>query len=197
MKYPRILCVFSIFVIMGIGFTGVKHVTAEEGTGDYQAFKSTDDPAYHQRHNGRVDWHLFHDTPAAETKTDKPINSDIYWIEEGGWQKRIKDVEDTSRLSHLTPANVAESKEQSPCPLCGKPTYFWITGGVDSATEGFIKGDYPDWSRSDGACRNCFECYELRTGNYFGGKPAASTTDIYVIGYNKSARIQDYFANVK
>ena len=30
MKYPKILCVLSIFIFMGIGVTGTKHVVAEE-----------------------------------------------------------------------------------------------------------------------------------------------------------------------
>ncbi len=181
MKYTRILCVFSIFVFIGIGFTGINHV----GAADFEAFKSTEDPGYHQRHNGNIEWHLFHDSAEANHDCDK------------SWQQRISDAEGTSRLSHLTPATNAESKEHNPCPLCGKPTYFWITGGIDSASEKLIKADYPNWSKSDGACRNCFECYELRTGNYFGGKPAATTTDEYVIGYDKSDRIRDYFTNVK
>ena len=185
MKYPRILCILSIFAFMGIGFTGIKLVGAEEWSASFEAFKSTDDPTYHQRHNGNIEWHLFQDTSESNHDCDK------------SWRQRIEDAEGTSRLSHLTPATNAESKEHSPCPLCGQPTYFWITGGIDSDTEGFIKSDYPGWSKTDGACRNCFECYELRTGKYFGGSHAASTTDEYVIGYMKSPSIRDYFRNVK
>ncbi len=180
MKYPRILCVFSIFVFMGIGIVGIEPVSAD----DFQAFKSTEDPGYHQRHNGNIEWHLFQDS--AESNGDK------------GWQQRIKDAAGTSRLSHLTPAKVAESKEQSPCPLCGYPTYFWLSAGdLDSDTESFIKSDYPGWDKSDGVCRNCFECYELRSGKYYDGNQVASTTDEYVIGYMKSPDIRDYFENVK
>jgi hypothetical protein len=198
MKYPKILCVLSIFIFMGIGVTGIKHVGAEEWTASFEAFKSTDDPAYHQRRDGTIEWYLFHDAPAAETKTDKPNYTDIYWIEsDAEWHQRIMDVEDTSRLSHLTPENVAESKYHSPCPLCEYPTYFWLnTGDMDNDTETHIKGDYPGWSKADGVCRYCFECYQLRAGKFFEGS-AASSTDEYVIGYMKSPWIQDYFKYVK
>ncbi len=94
---------------MGIGITGIKHVSAEEWTESFEAFKSTDDPTYHQRHNGNIEWHLFHDS--AEPKAD----TDIYWIEgDHSWQKRITDVKDTSGHHHLIPANVADSKYHSP-----------------------------------------------------------------------------------
>ena len=43
---------------MGIGTIGINYVEA----GSFEAFKSTDDPTYHQRHNGNIEWHLFHDT---------------------------------------------------------------------------------------------------------------------------------------
>ncbi len=185
MKYPRILCVLSIFVFMGIGIIGIQHVDAEEWTASFEAFKSTDEPAYHQRHNGGIEWHLFQDSAESNHDSDK------------GWQNRIKDAEGSSRLSHLTPAKVAESKYHSPCPLCGDPTYFWLdTGGLDSDTETHIKGDYPAWTKADGVCRNCFECYQLRAGKFFEGS-AASTTDEYVIGYMKSPSIRGYFKNVK
>ncbi|MEE8597567.1 MAG: hypothetical protein V3T09_07145 [bacterium] len=180
MKYPRILCALSIFIFMGIGVTGIKHV----GAASFESFKPADDPGYTQRHNGNIEWHLFHDS--AESNGDEE------------WQQRIKDAEGTSRLIHLTPAKVAESKYQSPCPLCEDPTYFWLKkGDLDSDTELFIKGDYPDWNEADGVCRNCFECYELRSGKYYDGNPVASSTDEYVIGYNKSPRVLDYFKNVK
>ena len=193
MKYPKILCVLSVFIFIGIGVTGIKHVEAEEWTASYEAFKSTKDPEYHQRHNGTIEWYLFHDS--AEAKTD----NDIYWIEgDGSWHQRIMDVEGTSRLSHLTPANVATSKYHSPCPLCGYPTYFWMNTGDldDNDTQARIKGDFPGWNKTDGVCRNCFECYQLRTGKFYEGD-AASSTDEYVIGYMKSPQIQDYFANIK
>ncbi len=197
MKYPKILCVLSIFIFMGRGVTGIKHVGAEEWTASFEAFKSTDDPAYHQRRDGTIEWHLFHDAPAAETKTDKPNYTDIYWIEsDAEWHQRIMDVEGTSRLSHLTPANVAESKYHNPCPLCEYPTYFWLnTGDMDNDTERLITSDFPGWNKADGVCRNCFECYQLRAGKFFEGS-AASTTDEYVIGYMKSPAIQDYFKKV-
>ncbi len=197
MKYPKILCVLSIFIFMGIGgITGIKHVGAEEWTASFEAFKQTDDPAYHQRHNGNIEWHLFHDAP--ESKNGKPGYTDMYWIEgDNAWQKRIKEVEGTSRLHHMTPANVGDSKTHSPCPLCEKPTYFWLgAGDVDGDTESYITFDYPEWNKADGLCRNCFECYQLRAGKFYEGN-AAATTDEYVIGYNKSPGILDYFKNVK
>ena len=185
MKYPRIVCILSIFAFMGIGVTGIKLVGAEEWTASFEAFKSTDDPTYHQRHNGTIDWHLFDGT--AESNGDIDIE----------WSRGIKDAEGTSKLKHLTPANVAESKYHSPCPLCEKPTYFWLSAGdVDSDTESHIKGDYPGWDKADGLCRNCFECYQLRAGKFYKGN-AASTTDEYVIGYMKSPQIRGYFKNVK
>ena len=55
MKYPKILCVLSIFIFMGIGVAGVRHVGAEEWAPSFEAFKPTDDPAYHQRHSGKID----------------------------------------------------------------------------------------------------------------------------------------------
>jgi hypothetical protein len=89
MKYQRILYILSIFVFMGIGIAGVKTVSAEDVAGSFEAFKSTDDPAYHQRHDGNVEWQLFHDAP----KTEKPNYTDIYWIEGvKAWEKRIMDV---------------------------------------------------------------------------------------------------------
>lgn len=196
MKYSKILCIFSIFVFMGIGVEGIRHAGAEEWAPSYEAFTSTNDQGYHQRHNGVIDWHLFHDTHPQET-TGHPRYTDVYWIEADEWQKRILVVEETSRLGHLTPAKVADSKYQSPCPLCGFSTYFWLnTGDMDNDTEAHVKGDFPSWKKEEGICRNCFECYQLRAGKFYDSK-AASTTDEYVIGYNKSARVQDYFANVK
>ncbi len=197
MKYAKILCIFSIFAFMGIGVTGITHVGAEEWTESFEAFKSTDDPAYHQRHNGNIEWHLFHDS--AEPKSDKPSHTDIYWIEgDNSWQKRITDVKDTSGHHHLIPDNVADSKYHSPCPLCGDATYFWLSDSdMDSDTDSFIKNDYPGWSKADGVCRNCYECYEVRTGKYFDDSLVASTTDEYVIGYMKSPSILNYFKNVK
>lgn len=191
MKYPKILCVLSIFIFLGIGVTGIKHVGAEEWTASFEAFKSTSDPEYHQRRNGTIEWQLFHDSK--EAKDDKQN-----WIEGGdAWHQRIMDVEGTSALSYLTPEKVAESKYHSPCPLCGYATYFWLnTGEMDNDTETHLKGDFPGWNKADGICRYCFECYQLRAGKFFEGS-MASTTDEYVIGYMKSAAIQDYFANVK
>ncbi len=194
MKYQRILYILSVFVFMGVGIAGVKAVSADDGVGSFEAFKSTDDPSYHQRHNGNIEWHLFHDAP----KSEKPNYTDIYWIEgDKSWQKRIMDVKDTSGHHYLIPADVEESKYHSPCPLCEDPTYFWFnTADLDSDTEVHITLDFPGWSKEDGLCRNCFECYQLRAGKFYEGN-AASTTDEYVIGYMKSSAIQDYFSNVK
>jgi len=186
MKYPRILCILSIFAFMGIGVTGIKHAGADEWIASFEAFKSTDDPTYHQRHDGNIEWHLFQDS--SESNKDK----------DAAWYKRIMDAESTSQLKYLTPAKVAESKYHSPCPLCEYLTYFWLSvDDLDSDVVGYIKGDFPGWDKADGVCRNCYECYELRTGKYFGGSLAASTTDEYVIGYNKSPGVRDYFRNVK
>ena len=89
---------------------------------------------------------------------------------------------------------LAESKYHSPCPLCENPTYFWLDSGlIDGDTEKHIKADYSGWSKGDGVCRRCFECYAVRSGKWYDGN-LASTTDEYVIGYNKSAGVQDYFS---
>lgn len=201
MEYPRLLCVFSMFFFVGISVTGLNStnvIAEEEWTASFEAFKPADDPGYHQRHTGGIHWDLFQEEPAAETKTDKPNYSDIYWIQgEKGWVNRIKQAEGQSRLKYLTPANVQESKYHSPCPLCGDPTYFWLDSSlIDSDTEKLIKADYSGWSKGDGVCRNCFGCYAIRSGKWYDSN-VASTTDQYVIGYNKSARVQDYLNNVK
>ena len=198
MKYPRLLCVFSMFFLVGISVTALNStnvIAEEEWTASFEAFKPADDPRYHQRNTGNIEWHLFHDAP----DSGKPNYTDIYWIEgEKGWVNRIKQAEGQSRVKCLTPANVAESKYHSPCPLCEKPTYFWLDNShINDDTVGRIKADYSSWSKGDGVCRNCYECYEVRTGKYFDGKPVASSTDEYVIGYNKSPGILDYFSNVK
>jgi hypothetical protein len=97
----------------------------------------------------------------------------------------------------MVPADVAESKYHSPCPLCDFPTYFWMkTDAIDSDTETHIKGDFNDWEKADGVCLYCFECYQLRAGKFYEGS-VASTTDEYVIGYMKSPSIRGYFKNVK
>ena len=201
MKYPRLLFVFSMFFFVGISVTGLNStnvIAEEEWTASFEAFKPTDDPKYHQRNTGGIQWGLFEEEPAAETKTGKPDFTDIYWIEgEKGWVNRIKQAEGQSKVKYLTPANLEESKYHSPCPLCGKPTYFWLDSGlIDGDTEKHIKADYSGWKKGDGVCRNCFECYAVRSGKWYEGN-LASTTDEYVIGYNKSAGVQDYFSNVK
>ena len=201
MRYPRILCFLSIFVFMGMGvtvFCPINVNAEEEWAESFEAFKPADDPKYHQRNTGGIQWGLFQEQPNEDTKTSTPDLTDIYWIQgEKGWLNRIMDVEGQSRLSYMAPANVAESKYQSSCPLCEKPTYFWLNSGlIDGDTESQIKADYPGWSKGDGVCRNCFECYSVRSGKFYDGN-VASTTDQYVIGYNKSEWIQDYFRNVK
>ena len=201
MRYPRLLCVFSMFFFVGISVIGLNStnvIAEEEWTASFEAFKPTDDPKYHQRNTGGIQWDLFEEEPAAETKTGKPHHTDIYWIQgEKGWVNRIKQAEGQSRIKYLTPANVEESKYHSPCPLCEKPTYFWLDSSlIDGDTVKHIKADYSGWSKGDGVCRNCFECYAVRSGKWYDGN-MASTTDEYVIGYNKSAGVKDYFSNVK
>ncbi len=195
MKYPRMLCFFSIFVFMGMSVTGLYPINVgaeEEWTASFEAFKPADDPKFHQRHTGGIHWDLFQEQPNEETKTG------IYWIQgEKGWLNRIMEVEGQSRLKYLSPENVEEGKYQSPCPLCEDPTYFWLDSGlIDNDTVSHIKADYPGWVKGDGVCRRCFECYAIRAGKWYDGN-LASTTDEYVIGYNKSKYVQDYFRNVK
>ena len=201
MKYPKLLCVLSIFFFVGIGVTGLNStnvVAEEEWTASFEAFKPADDPQYHQRHTGGIHWDLFQEQPNEDTKSGKPLYSDVYWIQgEKSWFNRIKQAEGQSRVKHLTPANGEDSKYQKPCSLCNKPTYFWLDSkSIDDATTGCIKADYSSWSEGDGACRRCVECYSVRAGKFYDGN-LASSTDEYVIGYNKSANILDYFSKVK
>ena len=201
MIYPRMLFVFSMLVFMGIGVTGFCPINVnaeEEWTESFEAFKPADDTKYHQRNTGGIQWGLFQEQPNEDTKTGKPNHTDIYWIQgEKGWLNRITEAEGQSRLKYLSPANVEEGKYHSPCPLCENPTYFWLDNGlIDNETVGHIKADYPGWRKGDGVCRRCFECYAVRSGKWYDGN-MASTTDQYVIGYNKSESIQAYFRNVK
>ncbi len=201
MKYPRILCLLSIFVFMGMGVTGFCPINVnaeEEWAESFEAFKPADDPKYHQRNTGGIQWSLFQEQPNEDTKTGTPASTAIYWIQgEKGWLNRIMEAKGQSRLKYLSPANVEEGKYQSPCPLCEDPTYFWLDSSIiDNETVEHIKADYPGWSKGDGVCRRCFECYSVRSGKFYDGN-VASTTDQYVIGYNKSTRVQDYFSNVK
>jgi hypothetical protein len=200
MKYPRMLCFLSIFVFMGMGITGFCPINADadELAKSFEAFKPADDPGYHQRHTGGIHWDLFQEQPNEDTKTGSPDLTDIYWIQgEKGWLNRIMEAEGQSRLKYLSPANVEEEKYQSACPLCEKPTYFWLNSGlIDNETEKHIKADYPGWSKENGVCRRCFECYTVRSGKWYDGN-LASTTDEYVIGYDKSKQVLDYFSHVK
>ena len=47
------------------------------------------------------------------------------------------------------------------CPLCRYPTSEWAVDGVLSAAGAAIRGDFPDWSPSDGSCTHCAEHYEF------------------------------------
>ncbi len=201
MRYPRLLCVFSMFFFVGISVIGLNStnvIAEEEWTASFEAFKPTDDPKYHQRNTGGIQWGLFQEQPNEDTKTGKPHHTDIYWIQgEKGWVNRIKQAEGQSRLKYLTPANVQESKYHGPCPLCAKPTYFWLDNShIDGDTEKLIKADYSSWNKGDGVCRYCFESYAIKSGKWYDGN-LASSTDEYVIGYNKSDGVQDYLTNVK
>jgi hypothetical protein len=186
---------------MGMGITGICPINVsaeEEWTGGFEAFKPADDQKYHQRNTGGIHWDLFQEQPNEDTKHSKPDLTDIYWIQgEKGWLNRIMEAEEQSRLKYMSPANVEESKYQSPCPLCEDPTYFWLNSGlIDGVTENYIKADYPGWNKGDGVCRRCFESYAVRSGKWYDGN-VASTTDEYVIGYNKSARVRDYLSHVE
>ena len=201
MRYPRLLCVFSMFFFVGISVTVLNSTNVKAGdewTASFEAFKPTDDPKYHQRNTGGIQWGLFQEQPNADTKSGKPNYTDIYWIQgEKGWVNRIKQAEGQSRLKYQKPANVSEQKYHSPCSLCERPTYFWLDDSfIDSDTAGRIKADYSSWSKGDGVCRRCFESYAIRSGKWYDGN-LASTTDEYVIGYNKSDGVQDYLTNVK
>lgn len=201
MRHPRILCIFSIFVFMGMSVMGsfpINVAAEEEWSAGFEAFKPTDDPKYHQRNTGGIQWGLFQEQPSEETKTGKPNYTDIYWIQgEKSWVSRIEDVEGRTSLSYQKPANLADERYHAPCSLCEKPTYFWLDAGyIDGETVKFIIADFPGWKKEDGVCRNCFECYAVRSGEWYDGS-MASTTDIYTIGYNKSKRILEYFEQVK
>lgn len=201
MKYPGILLIFSIFFIVGMGNMGLyqKNVIAdEEWTASFEAFKPAEDTKYHQRNTGGVKWYLFHDQPNDDVKNSKPRYTDIYWIEgEKAWVNRIKDVGGKSELSYLDPADLPDEKYHSPCPLCENPTYFWLDAGfIDGETVKFIKTDFPGWKKEDGVCRNCFECYAVRSGQWYDGE-MATTTDIYTIGFNKRKWVLEYFEQVR
>ena len=118
MKYPRLLCVFSMFFFVGISVTVLNSANVkagEEWTASFEAFKPTDDPKYHQRNTGGIQWGLFQEQPNADTKSGKPNFTDIYWIQgEKGWVNRIKQAEGQSRLKYQKPANVSEQKYHSP-----------------------------------------------------------------------------------
>ncbi len=184
MRNSKILLLFcTIIIFVGVVTAASIHTATaeEEWTKSFEAFKPTDDPKYHQRNTGGINWGLY------QEQTN----------EEKSWISRLKEAEGQSRLNYLSPANLDEGKYQSPCPLCEGPTYFWLDSGhIDGETVKFIKADYPSWKKEDGICRNCFECYAVRSGKWYDGN-LATTTDIYTIGYNKSKRVLGYFEQVK
>lgn len=89
------LCIFSIFVFVGISVIGLCPINAdaEEGewTASFEAFKPADDPKYHQRNTGGIQWGLFQEQPNEDTKTGKPNFVDVYWIQ--GEKKLVQQVE--------------------------------------------------------------------------------------------------------
>ncbi|ODS34599.1 MAG: hypothetical protein SCARUB_00179 [Candidatus Scalindua rubra] len=198
MKYPKFIGIIAVFIFVGMNAVGIcsKSVVAEEWSGGFEAFKPADDTKYHMRNTGSINWGLYQEQSSEKSE---PLITELYWVEHGGkgWLNRLKEAEGQSRVKYLTPANLDEGKYQSPCPLCGKPTYFWLDSGhIDSDTVKHINADYPDWEKADGVCRNCFECYAVRSGKWYDGN-LASTTDQYVFGYKKSRQALDYFSNVK
>lgn len=200
MKRSKYMSLIVGFIFVGVGaiaFCSGDSV-ADEWKGGFEAFKPATDAKYHQRNTGNIHWNSFEELPADETKNSAPNLTDIYWIEgEKGWVNRIQEVEKRSRLAYQEPANLSADKYHSPCPICGFGTYYWLDNGfMDSKTVKAIQADYPSWTPGDGVCQNCFENYTVTAGTWYDGK-VASTTDEYVIGYNKSKRVQDYFKNVK
>ncbi|MDR4506487.1 MAG: hypothetical protein MRK01_17075 [Candidatus Scalindua sp.] len=200
MKHQKYICLFVGFVFVGMGLItfGPGNSVAGEWKGGFEAFKPATDAKYHQRNTGNIPWNSFEELPAEETKNSTPNFTDIFWIEgEKGWVNRIRKTEKHSRLAYQEPANLSADKYHSPCPICGFDTYFWLDNGfMDSKTLKTIQVDNPSWTQDDGICRNCFENYTVTSGTWYDGK-VASTTDEYVIGYNKSKYVQDYFKNVK
>ena len=200
MKKSKHIGLFVAIAFVGMIFAGFcsGNSLAEEWKPGFEAFKPATDAKYHQRNTGNIHWNSFEELPAEETKKNTPKLSDIYWIEgEKGWVNRIRDVEGHSRVKYQTPANLSAEKYHSPCPVCGFPTYFWLdNGAMDSATVKLIQVDYPSWNQADGVCQTCFDAYKMWDGTWYDGN-VASTTDEYVIGYNKSKNIQDYLKNIK
>lgn len=198
MKNTKVIGIITVFILVGMNAVGIcsKSVAAEEWSGGFEAFKPSDDPKYHQRNTGDVNWGLYQEQSSEKSK---PSITELYWVGHGGkgWLNRLKKAESQSRVKYLTPASLDEGKYQSPCPLCEQPTYFWLSSGqIDGDTVKLINADYPDWEKADGVCRNCFECYAVRSGKWYDGN-LASTTDQYVFGYKKSRQALDYFSNVK
>jgi len=46
----------------------------------------------------------------------------------------------------------------SPCPLCGFPTFRWVTGATELPTAA-IRRDFPRWEPQEGACLQCADIY--------------------------------------
>jgi len=184
MRNSKKLLLYCTVIFVGIvTVSTIRTVSAEEEwTKSFEAFKPADDPKFHQRNTGVVNWGLYHEQSNEGKKS---------------WINRIKDAEGQSRLSYQKPANLADEKYQAPCPLCKQPTYFWLDSGhVDAETVRLIKLDYPKWKKDCGVCRFCFEGYAIKSGTWYDGN-LASTTDIYTIGFNKSDRVLEYFKHVK
>jgi len=59
----------------------------------------------------------------------------------------------------------------APCPLCGFPTYTWVSP-VPENIAALIATDFPGWSPEEGACERCVECYAVTAE--LGGAPCGS-----------------------
>ena len=129
MKYPRILCILSIFMPLWVlVLPGLSMWVQRSGL---QALRRLSLPMILHTIRGIV---------VILSGICFMIHLNQMGLQDqmghAGWNQGIKDAESTSELKHLTPANVADSKYQSPCPLCGDPTYFWLSAGdLDSDTE--------------------------------------------------------------
>ncbi len=65
-------------------------------------------------------------------------------------------------LAHrFTGATSVHTGVTANCPLCSYPTSEWAADDVLSPVGAAIRGDFSDWSMSDGCCTHCAERYEL------------------------------------
>lgn len=50
------------------------------------------------------------------------------------------------------------------CPICGFPTYHWVTdpGQIEAAVMDQIRQEAPDWKPEQGICERCLELWALR-----------------------------------